>query len=106
MPSPNKKLLLGVRLFYREYTVFNLILTLVGVFFIMTLGKISFIYIFWIKTLGYFVLGALYLMGKRKHLYFFHNMGISSYRLFGASIVLDILITLPIFIITHLIIHH
>ena len=106
MPIPNKKLLLGVRLFYREYTVFNLILTLVGVSFIMTLGEISFIYIFWIKSLGYFVFGALYLMGKRKHLYFFHNLGISAFSLFGASIVLDILISLSIFIITYLIIHH
>ena len=106
MPFLNKKLLLGIRLFYREYTVFNLILTLVGVYFIITLGRISYVYIFWLKSLGYFVLAKLYLMGKKKHLYFFHNLGISSFSLFGASIVLDILTSLSLFIITHQILNH
>ncbi len=96
-----KNLLVAIKYFYREYTVYNLIFTAIGLYFILAYGYISFIYVFWIKVFGYGFLTILYLLSQRKYLYFFHNLGIGTLTLFTSSIALDALITLSIFFIAY-----
>lgn len=103
MSDRDNNLIHAVKYFYREYTVHNLIFTVIGLYFIIFYGMVSFIYVFWIKCFGYLVLAILYLISRKKHLYFFHNLGVGTIQLFALSIVFDMLMALSLYTIIYLI---
>ncbi|XOV95043.1 MAG: hypothetical protein ACFHWX_10100 [Bacteroidota bacterium] len=97
MDRGRANLLISIRYFFREYTGYNLIFTLIGLYFILGYGIISLIYVFWIKVFGYIFLAFLYMANRKKYFYFFHNLGIDRKTLFLTGITIDSILALIIY---------
>lgn len=81
---------------YREHTVYNLLFTAVSADLLLRYGAISYIFIFWIKVVGFAGITLAYYWTRRKYLYFFHNLGFTTSNLLIASLIMDATISLII----------
>lgn len=85
---------------YREYAIYNLLFTGLGIYLLFRYGGLSTPFIFWLKVMGYVVTALIYYWSRRKHLYFFHNLGWTLKELAGAALVIDAILTVLILVIT------
>ncbi len=92
-----KSLIIAFKLFYREYTVYNLIFTVIGLYFLLGFGAVAWIWIFWIKAFGYVLLATLYYTHRKKFLCFFHNLGASTSFLFASAIASDFILVVVVY---------
>ncbi|WP_421875267.1 hypothetical protein [Marinoscillum sp.] len=83
---------------FRDFIVYQNIFNLASAYTLMNYGAYSFPYIFWIKVLGYGVLGLWYYQSRQHRLYFYHNLGWSMRKLIVAALVID-LFTLSLLLI-------
>lgn len=98
---------LGIALpyLYREHTIYNLLFTVLSVDLLIRYGAISYPFIFWLKVVGFAGINIAYYWSRRKHLYFFHNLGLSTRDLMVCSLAIDTALSLVILIATNLIAH-
>ena len=73
----SKYWLIACRYLYREYTVYNLIFTVLCLDLLIRYAEASYMYmyIFWLKVVGYVGTAIAYYWSRKKHLYFFYNLG-------------------------------
>jgi|GEM_PF-5918967 len=93
--------LIGFKYFYKEYTIYNLIFTVICLWFLVRYGRYDHAYIFWIKFVGFLGTGFFYYQRRKKYLYFFYNLGLDKKSLILFSILIDTIITLVIFNIAY-----
>lgn len=90
------KYLLAAKYVFREFVLSNLILTGVCEFSLLSYGYRGFIYLFWIKLVGFLVVFGLYYHRKKQKLYFFHNLGLDLPEILILIVVLDSIVTIPL----------
>lgn len=88
---------------YREHTVYNLLFTVVSADLLLRYGAISHVSIFWIKVVGFVGITLAYHWSRKKHLYFFHNLGFTTRSLLLSSFIMDTTVSLIIFTTINLI---
>lgn len=93
------------RYLYREHTVYNLLFTILCVDLLIRYGPSSYSYIFWLKVVGFVGISVAYYWSRKKHLYFFHNLGLNARDLILFSLMIDTTQLLVILIITNSIAH-
>ena len=81
---------------YREHIVYNLLFTAVSADLLLRYGAISYVFIFWVKVVGFAGISLAYYWSRKKHLYFFHNLGLSTRSLLIASFIIDTALSLII----------
>ena len=81
---------------YREHTVYNLLFTAVSADLLLRYGAVSYVFIFWVKVVGFVGVTLAYYWSRRKHLYFFHNLGLSTRGLLVSSFIVDTALSLII----------
>ena len=101
----SKRWLTVGRYLYREYTVYNLIFTVLCLDLLIRYAEASYTYIFWLKVVGYVGTGVAYYWSRKKHLHFFHNLGWNIKHLVLASLLIDGTLTMAVLSITNLIFH-
>ena len=82
----------------REFLGFNFFFTILGVNMILYSGAISLPYLLWIKLLGYALQLLAYWQFRRDRLIFFHNLGFSHPRLIVGVVLLDLIVSLLVFV--------
>ncbi|MEQ8470583.1 MAG: hypothetical protein RIC35_05325 [Marinoscillum sp.] len=86
---------------YRDFIVYNLVFTFAGFWYLFFYGRMSLPYLFWIKVVGFLVLGLWYYQTRRHRFYFYYNLGYSLKALILYSVSLDSGIALLIYIPTN-----
>ncbi|UII27353.1 hypothetical protein LVD15_02680 [Fulvivirga maritima] len=79
----------SIKIFYREFNIYNLIFTLFSVYLLYIDPVHSIKYIFWFKVVGYAAITIYFTSYKKERLYFFYNLGIKRKRLFIPAIIID-----------------
>lgn len=87
---------------YREHTVYNLLFTAVSADLLLRYGALSHVFILWIKVVGFAGITLAYHWSRKKHLYFFHNLGFTTRSLLISSFVMDTTLLLIILSIANL----
>ncbi len=88
---------------YREHTVYNLLFTVVSADLLLRYGAISYVFIFWVKVVGFAAITLAYYWSRQKHLYFFHNLGFTTRSLLLLSFMMDTTVSLIVFTTINLI---
>lgn len=94
---------MAIRYLYREHTVYGLLFTAVSADLLLRYGAVSYVFIFWIKMVGFAGITVAYYWSRKKHLYCFHNLGFSTRNLLIASFTIDTVLSLIILGTTNLI---
>ncbi len=81
---------------YREHTVYNLLFTAVSADLLLRYGAVSHVFIFWVKVVGFAGITLAYYWSRKKHRYFFHNLGLTTRSLLIASFIIDTALSLII----------
>ncbi len=79
-----------VKYLYKEFIAYNLVFTLIGADLLIKYGARSYVYIVWIKIVGFAFIGIIYYWNRRKYLYFFYNLHINRSDLIISSLCIDI----------------
>ncbi len=98
-----KKRIHALPFLFREHTIYNLLFTAVSADLLLRYGAISYVFIFWVKVVGFAGISLAYYWSRKKHLYFFHNLGLSTRSLLIASFIIDTALSLIILGTAHLI---
>ena len=93
------------RYLYREHTIYTLIFTLLSVNMLIWYGARSYLFIFWLKVVGFVSVSAFYYLRRKKRMYFFHNLGLNTRELLLASLMMDTTSSLVVLIATNMIAH-
>jgi len=100
-----KKRIKGIIYFYKEYTVYNLIFTVLALKLYVGFGDKSYSYMFWLKILGYVSTAIAYYWYRKKYFFFFHNLNLRKRDLIISSFVIDIALFILVFILTYLVLN-
>ncbi|MEM6523240.1 MAG: hypothetical protein AAF693_05600 [Bacteroidota bacterium] len=92
--------LISIKYLFRDCIIYNLIFTLFGVYLLIEYSVNSYTYIFWIRVFGYVFTFISYFWYKKKHLYFYHNLGINKRQIGLTVVVVDGILTGLILILT------
>lgn len=95
----------ALKYLYREHTAYNLLFTALCVDLLVRYGAVSYSYIFWLKVVGFVGISVAYYWSRKKHLYFFYNLGLNTRDLILFSLVIDTTLSLVIFTLTNMIAH-
>lgn len=79
---------------YREHTVYNLLFTAVSADLLLRYGVLSYVFIFWVKVVGFVSITLACYWARKKHLYFFHNLGFTTRSLLILSFIMDTTLSL------------
>ncbi|MGB3779895.1 MAG: hypothetical protein WA960_16150 [Tunicatimonas sp.] len=88
---------------YREHTIYNLLFTAASADLLLRYGAISHVFIFWVKVVGFAGITLAYYWSRKKHRYFFHNLGFTTRSLLVSSFVMDTTVSLIILSVVNLI---
>ena len=91
-----KKRIHALPFLFREHTIYNLLFTAVSADLLLRYGAISHVFIFWIKVVGFAGITLACYWSRKKHLYFFHNLGFTTQSLLISSFVMDTTLSLII----------
>ena len=97
--------LTALRYLYREHTIYNLLFTVLCVDLLIRYGVRSYLFIFWLKGVGFVGISVVYYLSRRPRLYFFYNLGFNLRDLLLASLVIDTVLSFLILAFTHWIVH-
>jgi len=86
---------------FRDFIVYNFIFTLAGGYYLWFFEAKSYPYLFWIKIIGYVVLGLWYFQSRKERLYFYHNMGWTIKSLIFYTILIDSMITVMFYALVY-----
>ena len=103
MTMKNRKI--ALKYLYKEHTVYNLLFTALSVDLLVRYGSISYPYIFWLKIVGFVGISVAYYWSRKKHLYFFHNLGLNPRALIIFSFTIDTALSLTVLVLTNLMAH-
>ena len=96
---------IALQYLFREHTIYTLLFTLLSAGMLIQYGIRSYLFIFWLKVVGFVGVTAIYYLSRKKQLYFFYNLGLNTRDLLLFSLSIDIVVSLTILIITHTIAH-
>ena len=91
-----KKRIHALPFLFREHTIYNLLFTAVSADLLLRYGAVSHVFIFWVKVVGFAGITLAYYWSRKKHLYFFHNLGFTTRSLLMSSFVMDTTLSLII----------
>ena len=97
-----KKRIHALPFLFREHTIYNLLFTAVSADLLLRYGAVSHVFIFWVKVVGFAGITLAYYWSRKKHLYFFHNLGFTTRSLLISSFVMDTTLSLIILSIANL----
>ena len=97
-----KKRIHALPFLFREHTIYNLLFTSVSADLLLRYGAVSHVFIFWVKVVGFAGITLAYYWSRKKHLYFFHNLGFTTRSLLMSSFVMDTTLSLIILSIANL----
>lgn len=103
MPVILRNWLVASKYLFREHTANNLIFTFLGASWLLIYEATDYSDIFWIKVFGYAGTCLAYYWSRKKHLYFFHNLGLNIQVLVASSLAIDMIITMVIISIINVI---
>ncbi|MGC3948510.1 MAG: hypothetical protein QM762_29075 [Chryseolinea sp.] len=90
-----------VVVFYRPYAFIATAFSLYTCYLYISWGSLYFVLtLLWIKMFSSLLLGLVFHLSRREQLYFYHNLGFSTIRLYSYALLLDLLIWLAFIIIT------
>ena len=84
---------IGLKYFFKECTVYNLVFTLICVGNAFLYPGIPIMSFFWIKVIGYFFVGTSYFLFPQKSTFFFLNIGLDTKKLLWLSFFIDFILT-------------
>ena len=90
---------------YREHTIYNLLFTILSVELLIRYGVRSYLFIFWLKVVGFVGVSIAYYLSRKQRLYFFYNLGLNTRDLLLTSLAIDTVLSLVILTATNLVAH-
>ncbi|MBT32799.1 hypothetical protein [Chondrinema litorale] len=102
MPVHLRNWLLASKYIFREHTLKNLVFTFLGASWLLIYEATDYSDIFWIKVVGFSGTCLAYYWSRKKHLYFFYNLGLNIWSLLATSFVIDLFTTILILTIFNL----
>ena len=97
-----KKRIHALPFLFREHTIYNLLFTAVSADLLLRYGAVSHVFIFWVKVVGFAGITLACYWSRKKHLYFFHNLGFTTRSLLMSSFMMDTTLSLIILSIANL----
>ncbi|MEM9858136.1 MAG: hypothetical protein AAF843_12300 [Bacteroidota bacterium] len=99
-----KRWLISIKYLFRDCIVYNLLFTFFGIYLFVGHATNSYVYIFWIKIMGYLFTLITYYWYRKKHLYFYHNLGFNKRTVATMIIGVDLVLTSIIFTVLNVIV--
>ncbi len=79
-------------LYYRQVVAYNLIFTLLALGIYFSYGSLEiFALMFWLKVIGFVLIGYFFYQFNSKELYFYYNLGLSRRKLLLIAIIIEII---------------
>jgi len=87
--------------FYKQFVSVATFFSLFTCYLLLNWGSVYFVLsLFWIKGCSTLLLGASFHLGRSEQLYFYHNLGFSTIRLYAMAAALDLLLWGAMIIVT------
>lgn len=94
-----KNWIVAIKYLFRDFILYNLLFTCIGSYMLTVYGNSSYTHIFWLKVAGYILTAISYYWYNKKHLYFYHNLGLNKRNLGVIVVSIDGALTLVILIL-------
>ncbi|MEQ9402416.1 MAG: hypothetical protein RIM99_02420 [Cyclobacteriaceae bacterium] len=93
-----QKRLIITRYIFRELILTNQLFTVLSAALIYSYNEKSFVYVFWLKVVGFLFSTWMYLQYRKNRLFFFHNLGVSKTMFFTLALLIDTIISIILFL--------
>lgn len=88
-------------MFYNNFSLATIVISLFGCYLIVESGNIAFILpVLFMKVITNALVGAIFYFFKQNQLYFFQNLGVSATQLYSFAFVIDMVLWLGVTLIT------